>query len=345
MIKYFDDDTPSYVNSFVQMVKSNTDTIFKGSFAYSRKDSFADLIKYYHAEKLYVINKKDSVIMRFDPTKNQTFPIHGNIDGSVIKSYFLDIESLSQKFNDKENSISYKDSAHFLIITIRFPDEEDYHSCKKTYYIHKSSKIISKITYQAGYLDQVQNNHWILDNVVFDKVNTKDIENRINPYINKFPFKDYEPPSEDYFNLLDSGKTTPPLTGKLYPNYTDEKVLEINKITVLDFWYTSCMPCIKAIPELNKLKLKYKDKIEIIGVNNHESEENNKDKIAAFLNRTPMEYPIFFVKEIPTEYNIKAYPSIYIINKDSKVIHTQLGFREDTFTELDKIISEFITPE
>ena len=62
---------------------------------------------------------------------------------------------------------------------------------------------------------------------------------------------------------------------------------EKEKIYLLDFWYTSCLPCLKMIPILNKLFDEFKDNIEIIGVNPLESDYKDKEKLNNLLNIYP----------------------------------------------------------
>ena len=38
------------------------------------------------------------------------------------------------------------------------------------------------------------------------------------------------------------------------------------KVMLLDFWYLSCYPCLKAIPDLIKLQKEFKDDLVIIGM-------------------------------------------------------------------------------
>ena len=45
------------------------------------------------------------------------------------------------------------------------------------------------------------------------------------------------------------------------------------KMVLIDFWATWCSPCLKAIPELNQLHRKYKDRLVVIGVSDETSEK------------------------------------------------------------------------
>ena len=63
-----------------------------------------------------------------------------------------------------------------------------------------------------------------------------------------------------------------------------------NKVILLDFWATWCPPCIEEIPHLIKVREKYKDKMEIIGV----LAEANKPikELDAFVAEYKVTYPI-----------------------------------------------------
>ena len=53
----------------------------------------------------------------------------------------------------------------------------------------------------------------------------------------------------------------PNLEGIIYSDKSNAKIDDfLDKLTLYDFWYMDCPPCIKAIPLLNELHLKYGDK-------------------------------------------------------------------------------------
>jgi hypothetical protein len=39
-------------------------------------------------------------------------------------------------------------------------------------------------------------------------------------------------------------------------------------------------------------------------------------------------------------YNVNAYPTLYLIDKEGKIIHSQLGFSEEMKANLEEIILE-----
>src|SRR5690625_120077 len=342
MIKFFDNDEPNFVDSNVWIIKDPLDTIFNSKFVYNRRDSIVNNYKYYNSPYLNVISLNEEKIVRFDASKGHTSPITGNIDGDVLKIYFFDIERLERKINNTKNKVKYLDTENFLKITILYPDDEDFHDCEESFYIDKTNQTIQKITYQAKYKDQIQKNSWVLSNIEFNQIKFSDFENRIGKYLKTFKLDDYKPLTEEDYKLLGNGATAPKITGNIFPNYDKSIELNTEKIVILDFWYTSCMPCIKTIPHLNKLKDKFKDKIEIIGVNPIENKEKHKEKIENFIKRTPMDYPIFLVESIPSEYNIRAYPTLYILDKNRRVRYSKIGFSDNTYEELDKILNELI---
>lgn len=341
MMKFFDESEPFYVNSHVDIIKSNTDTIFNQLFLYSRKDTLFDLIKYYKPDSLFVINLKDQLITSFDPTKGETSTITGNVDGDVLEAGFEEVNKLKRSLANVNNKIVYKDTLYFLKITIELPNGEDIYGKKKTFVIDKKNYLISQINFEARYKDQIQKNQWLLNNIVFDKVTEVSLSNKVVQYFKEFKKEKYVRLTEKDYELIPNGEVAPELKGTFYPNYVDEIKLKTNKVTILDFWYTRCMPCIKVIPHLNKIKEKYKDKIEVIGVNPVENTENDKERIDKFLKRTPIQYPILLISEGLNEFNIRAYPTLYILDKSNKVIYSKIGSSEDTFAELDKILTEY----
>lgn len=340
-MKFFDEDEPIHINSHVDIVKSQRDTIFKEVFLYNRKDSLFDIHKYYKPDSLFVIDHKDRIVTIFDASKGEISPITGNVDGNVIDVAFKEAKKMRRNLIYSKNKITYRDSLNYLKILIEYPDDEDYYGAKKSYIIDKQTLAFIQINYEARYKDQIQTNQWLLSNVVFDNVIEQDLSNKVNQYFKEYQIEKFVGLTEKDYELIPNGQIAPNLKGVFYPDYTKEIKLSIDKVTILDFWYTSCMPCIKVIPHLNKLKQKYQDKIQIIGVNPVENKANQKERIDKFLNRTPIDYPIMLIEEGEKEYNVRAYPTLYIVDENNKVIYSSIGASEDTYEELDTFLSEF----
>jgi thiol-disulfide isomerase/thioredoxin len=67
-----------------------------------------------------------------------------------------------------------------------------------------------------------------------------------------------------------------------------------NKLIFLDFFGTWCPPCKKSIPHLNSLREKFKNNIEIIGldIGNRDGTINSSEKLANFIKKYDIKYPV-----------------------------------------------------
>ena len=104
--------------------------------------------------------------------------------------------------------------------------------------------------------------------------------------------------------------------------------LKGQKLTIVDFWETGCKPCIQAIPKLNNLHTEFGDKgVKIIGIN--VDSPRNQAKIKAFSKTYKMKYTLLRDpnSEIANDFNVKSYPTLYIINSNNEIAYTHNGFR------------------
>jgi thiol-disulfide isomerase/thioredoxin len=61
------------------------------------------------------------------------------------------------------------------------------------------------------------------------------------------------------------------------------------KGVVLDFWGVNCPPCIRSLPDIQALSVKYKDKVNFYGV---ESQGSDKAQIEPIIKKAGVTYPI-----------------------------------------------------
>ena len=112
----------------------------------------------------------------------------------------------------------------------------------------------------------------------------------------------------------------------------------------VDFWYSSCKPCIAEIPDLNKLHemLKTRDDITFISVNaDHFVTEKDIDFIRGLIKKRDIKFPVVYDSElsnITSQLNIAGYPFKTIVNNKGtvmqKVNNAQITL--NTFYELIK---------
>jgi peroxiredoxin len=108
------------------------------------------------------------------------------------------------------------------------------------------------------------------------------------------------------------------------------------KTVVLNFWFTSCAPCIKEIPELNKLAAEYKDKeVVFLGIT-----YNTQEHVEAFLKKRAFNYvQLFNAAETINKYNIFYFPTSFVINKNG-IIEGVLEKSETIYHDLKTIIDK-----
>jgi thiol-disulfide isomerase/thioredoxin len=110
-----------------------------------------------------------------------------------------------------------------------------------------------------------------------------------------------------------------------------------NEYIILDFWYMGCYPCLKSIPILNNLKMTYGNKIGVIGIN---SIDTDTSLIKKFIARHKINYDIAYMgTEAAEKFNVRAYPTLYILNKERKVIFGEIGFSERLVNKIDSVLA------
>ncbi|WP_394794998.1 redoxin domain-containing protein [Armatimonas sp.] len=92
------------------------------------------------------------------------------------------------------------------------------------------------------------------------------------------------------------------------------------KLMLVDFWATWCVPCVKAMPELQKLQAKYAGKgFTVIGIS---LDGEGAKKVVPFLakSKTKFTYPILLNGEtIWQAWGVKSVPSVLLV-KDGQIL-------------------------
>ncbi|MBD9533964.1 MULTISPECIES: TlpA disulfide reductase family protein [Comamonas] len=113
------------------------------------------------------------------------------------------------------------------------------------------------------------------------------------------------------------------------------------KVTLVNFWATSCTTCVAEMPEIIKTYDKYKDK--------------GYDTLAVAMSYDPPSYVVNFVqsRQLPFKValdntgaaakawgDIRITPTTYIVNKRGEIVKTYVGAPD--FAELHKLIEKLL---
>lgn len=110
------------------------------------------------------------------------------------------------------------------------------------------------------------------------------------------------------------------------------------KYVVLDFWGSWCIWCIRGIPSMKEAYSKYKDKMEILGVDCRDTEE--KWKAAVEEHKLPwlqVRCPNEQLQSLAAQYNIEGFPTKVIIDPEGKLVKTVVGEDPEFYTFLDQL--------
>lgn len=125
---------------------------------------------------------------------------------------------------------------------------------------------------------------------------------------------------------------------------TGEKVSLQNlkgKLVLIDFFYKSCYPCMLALPGLQSLHEKYKNKgLKIIGIDPYDKEE---DDISSFLKKRGVTYTVLLEGgETAKNYRVSGYPTLFLIDRNGKIVFIQEGYGDETDKKLEEIILKYL---
>lgn len=112
-----------------------------------------------------------------------------------------------------------------------------------------------------------------------------------------------------------------------------------NKVIVLNFWFVKCKPCVAEIPDLNKIREKYKDKEVAFFAVTFDSKE--------ILNDFTQKKQFDFI-QIPSafktiqQFKIQAYPTTVIIDKEQKINIVDDLLVLNITKKIDRMIGQFL---
>ena len=110
-----------------------------------------------------------------------------------------------------------------------------------------------------------------------------------------------------------------------------------NKVVVFKFWFTSCLPCLLDISELNTLVEDNKNRDDILFI---APALDRKDIIQKFISENTFKFKVAYsAMDVSEIFNKKqVYPSYFVIDKNGKFVYIDSGTKQSEFKNLKEAV-------
>ena len=164
-----------------------------------------------------------------------------------------------------------------------------------------------------------------------------DIENKLTALEKKFPDVAQEPGDDAASVPADSDMAAPSGSGQKFPAFegkdlegnevTSEELFSGNAVTVVNFWFTTCNPCVGELAELDGLNQELAQKGgALIGVNAFtlDGDEGAISEAKDILTKKGVTYQnVYFPSDSEAgkfTANIFAYPTTYVVDRSGNIV-------------------------
>lgn len=184
-----------------------------------------------------------------------------------------------------------------------------------------NGKILTEEEYKKAKVISLENAKKNLgsDYELYENLETSEENNNTIKYKFKWEYLNEEMLAEKLIEEKLIGKTLE-FESLNFLNPKEKNNLDKKKPTFVNFWFTSCPPCIEELPALNELKEKYKDKINFVSIT-----FDTKEKVEKFLIKYNFDFThIVGEKEFTKSLGFVGYPKTFLLDKN-KVIKSIKG--------------------
>lgn len=119
------------------------------------------------------------------------------------------------------------------------------------------------------------------------------------------------------------------------------------RVVLVEFWTFGCYNCRNTLPAVKRWNESYSDKgLTIVGVHSPEFDNEKKvENVRREVASLGVKYPVVTDNEYETwrAYNVRAWPTIFVLDKSGRIRWTHVG--EGRYDETEQVIQKLLSEE
>jgi peroxiredoxin len=267
--------------------------------------------------------------------------ITGNVVGHVISSAFVKESVLVQRLAEA-TEIDYRGirqvgDVQCHLVAMRLPDQEPVSNMTQQLWIGVDDYLPRRSSIEYTFAEKVrEDGHEIRDLAVNPRIPDGTFTLSLPEGFVREEYHEEKRPELLATNTMAPDWTLVDASGK-HVSLADLR----GRVVLLDFWYTTCGPCNLAMPAVQKLHGRFKRRgVVVYGIDPWQ--EDSADAIR-LMKRKGFTYGLLLDgKDVSTAYHVTAYPTLYAIGVDGKIVFRQEGYGETTEKELADMLDRYL---
>ena len=114
---------------------------------------------------------------------------------------------------------------------------------------------------------------------------------------------------------------------------------------LLDFWALWCVPCLKELPELEKIWNRYRQQgLTLIAIN--EDSPSDQSKVRPYVKRKRFRFPVVVDedKDLWYQFKVTSLPSVFLLDSKGRTVYSHTGYRAGDEARLAARIEQLLSP-
>jgi thiol-disulfide isomerase/thioredoxin len=151
--------------------------------------------------------------------------------------------------------------------------------------------------------------------------------------------------NQESVNGSENGRSAPEITGQTWINTEPLRLADLKgKVVMVEFWTFGCYNCRNVQPYVKEWHRKYADQgLVVIGVHTPETDfERYSKSVEHYVREEQITYAVVTDNDFATwtRYRNRAWPTVYLIDKQGVIRYMHIG--EGAYTQTEEFLRELL---